>query len=171
MASNMIDLNFLTFLSPQFINKWTPLHQWFRLRYLQGDIELYHTLNRGLDSTQAAMKLFRKRNTDILLWIKFHLFACVFAEIIIMSYIETIDMEFSLFKTKLPLLEAISMHFEGRYHFLDKNWPFLRALSCSGKIFENWIRSLDKNSRFGYGQKSRKRVIFGNDIYRNFQGS
>ena len=32
----------------------------------QGDIELYHTLNRGLESIQAAMKLFRKHNTDIL---------------------------------------------------------------------------------------------------------
>jgi hypothetical protein len=33
----------------------------------QGDIDLYHTLNRGLESIQAAMKLFRKRNTDTLL--------------------------------------------------------------------------------------------------------
>ena len=34
---------------------------------LQGDIDLYHSLNRGLESIQAAMKLFRKRNTDILI--------------------------------------------------------------------------------------------------------
>ena len=33
----------------------------------QGDIDLYHSLNRGLESIQAAMKLFRKRNTDILI--------------------------------------------------------------------------------------------------------
>ena len=30
----------------------------------QGDIELYHTLNGNLESIQAAMKLFRKCNTD-----------------------------------------------------------------------------------------------------------
>jgi hypothetical protein len=30
------------------------------------DIELYRTLNGGLESIQTAMKLFRKRNTDIL---------------------------------------------------------------------------------------------------------
>lgn len=43
----------------------------------QGDIELHHTLNKGLESIQGAMKLFRQRNTDI----NFASVACLFLTI------------------------------------------------------------------------------------------
>ena len=41
-----------------------------------------------------------------------------------MSYIETIYIETSPFKTNLRLLEAFAIHFEGRRHFPNKIWPY-----------------------------------------------
>ena len=66
----------------------------------------------------------------------FRKFACLFAEIIIMSHIDTIEIytEISLFKTALR--PTVAKHFEGRCHFPDKS-------------LKN-----DKKSRFGCGHSS-----------------